>query len=103
MFEELTVLKAPCQIEIEGRIKLSSTHNVIYFNVISNVNYQTSYISRMTQYNERKNMQCGRSQIFEGRVKIALEMSGYPFLLHTSYLIIFSQKHEVDNKKMLVR
>lgn len=30
-------------------------------------------------------------------------MSGYPFLLHTSYLIIFSQKHEVDNKKMLVR
>lgn len=99
---ELIVLKAPCQIEIEGRIKLSFIHNVIYFNVISDINHQTSYISRMTQYNECKNMQCSRSYIFEGRVKTAFKMLSYPFLLHISYFIIFFHKHEVDNRQMLV-
>lgn len=61
MFVELIVLKVPCQMKREGRIKLSLTHTMIYFNVIGDINHQTSYISRMTQYNECTNMQCGRS------------------------------------------
>lgn len=53
--------KHPVRWKREGRIKLSLTHNVVYFNLISMNNYQTLCISRMTQYNECKNMQCGRS------------------------------------------